>query len=362
MTLDVRRNQVYWDALSKIITPESVVLDVGAGLGIHGLLAAKLGAKHVYLVEPEDVILVAEEIAKSNDFADRVTCLRGKIEEVSLPEQVDVITSVFTGNFLLEEDLLPSLFYARDCYLKPGGHLIPQAGVMEAVPVCAHELYEEDLEVWSQPHFGVDHSVVRPYVSQSVLYYRKALQKARYLAEPLEIFTLDFHHAKSTHCQIKVDYPISESGLCHGFAGWFKMQIGDTWLSTAPHEPPLHWGPAFLPLDPPIEVNAGDSMQFTLKRPPFTDWTWQVETTQTRQSHSTFLSVPFSLETIKKTAVTYQPNLNPKGKAAAYVLSHIDGSLSVEALSEKLTQTFPQTYHSPQKALKFVQDMINLFA
>lgn len=135
MLFDQIRNDAYFKALQAVMTPDSVVLDLGAGLGIHGLLAAKLGAKKVYLVEPQDVIGVAKQFAQANGFADRVECIQGRIEEISLPEQVDLIVSVFTGNFLLEEDLLPSLFYARDTYLKPGGFMIPNAAVMEAVPV-----------------------------------------------------------------------------------------------------------------------------------------------------------------------------------------------------------------------------------
>ncbi len=362
MTLDAIRNEAYAQALAQIITPASVVLDVGAGLGIHGLLAAKLGAKHVYLVEPEDVITVAKEIAKSNGFADRVTCLRGTIEEVELPEQVDIITSVFTGNFLLEEDLLPSLFWARDCYLKPGGVLLPQAGIMEAVPICAPELYQKDIEVWSQPHLGIDHSVARSYVSQSVFYYRKELDKAQYLAAPIELFALDFHQATDTNCQVSANYTITESGLCHGWAGWFKMQLGDRWLSTAPHEPPLHWGQAFLPLDPPLAVTAGDQVTFTLHRPAFADWSWTVATTETKQSHSTFFAMPMTLASIKKTSLDYQPQKNIQGEAALYVLSHLNGQTAVQVLSDNLCQKYPQLFLNPQKAIKFVQRIADRYS
>jgi predicted RNA methylase len=362
MTLDARRNEAYFQELAKIITPESIVLDVGAGLGIHGLLAAKLGAKHVYLVEPEDIITVTKEIVKSNGFADRVTCLQGTIEEVKLPEKVDVIVSVFTGNFLLEEDLLPSLFYARDHYLKPGGVLLPQAGIMQAVPVCAPEVYEKDLEVWSKPHMGIDHSVARKYASQSVLYYRQDLDKARYLAEPLELFALDFHQDTSTNCQISVDYTITESGLCHGWIGWFKMQLGDNWLSTAPHEPQLHWAQAFLPLDPPISLTAGETVTFTLQRPPFSDWSWAVQTPHTQQSHSTFFSMPMTLASIKKNSIAYQPQTNAQGEAALYVLSNSDGSISVATLADTLLQKYPQIFSNQQKAIRFVQGLVSRFS
>jgi predicted RNA methylase len=361
MTLDSLRNEAYVQALAQVITPESVVLDLGAGLGIHGLLAAKLGAKCVYLVEPEDIISVAAQIAKANGFGDRVHCLQGKIEEVKLPEQVDVITSVFTGNFLLEEDLLPSLFYARDKYLKPGGVLIPQIAIMEAVPVCVPELYQQEIESWSVPHMGIDHAPARMYASQSVYYYSKDLTKARYLAEPAKLLTLDFHQANSTYCQTEAQYTIAESGVCHGFAGWFKMQLGETWLSTAPQEPPLHWSPAFLPLDPPIEVKAGEEITFKLQRPPNGDWTWEIRTDRTQQVRSTFFSVPRSIKSLKKLAWDYQPQINDKGKAALYVLSHSNGILSVEELSHHLVQGYPHLFADPHSAINFVQSIVSRF-
>ena len=45
MFFDRARNDAYFKALQTVITPDSVVLDLGAGMGVHGLLAAKLGAK-----------------------------------------------------------------------------------------------------------------------------------------------------------------------------------------------------------------------------------------------------------------------------------------------------------------------------
>lgn len=362
MTLDSRRNEAYAQALAKAIAPDSVVLDLGAGLGIHGLLAAKLGAKQVYLVEPEDIISVAGQIVRANGFSDRVHCLQGKIEEVNLPEPVDVIVSVFTGNFLLEEDLLPSLFYARDKYLKPGGVMIPQAAVMEAVPICAEELYQQEIASWSVPHMGIEHDPARTYASQSIYYYNKELSKARYLAEPAKLLALDFHQAHSTYCQSEVQYAIAESGTCHGFAGWFKMQLGETWLSTAPHEPPLHWSAAFLPLDPPIELTAGEEIVFKLQRPPCGDWTWEVRTSRTQQVRSTFFSMPRTLKSIKQIAWDYEPQINDKGRAALYVLSHSNGTLSIEKLSHHLVQDYPHLFAEPHKAISFVQSLVSSFS
>lgn len=362
MAFDTRRNAAYAAALKQVITPESVVLDLGAGLGMHGLMAAQLGAKRVYLVEPEDIITVTEAVVKANGYSDRIQCLQGKIEQVALPEPVDMIISVFTGNFLLQEDLLPSLFYARDKYLKPGGALIPSAAVMEAAPVCVPDLYAKEIEVWSQMPENLDYQAARDYANQSIYFYHKELNKARYLAAPGKLMALDFYQATSTHCQADVTFSVTESGMCHGFAGWFQMQLGDTWLSTAPHEPPLHWSAAFLPIDPPVEVCSGDEIIFKLQRPPLGDWTWQVETAQTRQQHSTFFSAPVTLQTIKRLSPEYQPHLNAKGKAAMYVLQHSDGGLSVKELGDRLFAQYPELFPEPQKAMRFAQNLVCQFS
>ena len=362
MLFDTRRNQAYLEALKKVITPDSVVLDLGAGMGILGFLAAKLGAKRVYLVEPANAIDIAAEIAKTNEFSDRVKCFKGIIEEIQLPEPVDVIISVFTGNFLLEEDLLPSLFYARDKYLKPGGVMIPQAATMEAVPISAPEIYQQEITCWSDPYLEIDHSVVRNYANQTIYYYGKELGKAKYLAEPAKLLAMDFYQCKDTNCNVEVNYKIKESGLCHGWAGWFSMQLGDKWLSTAPGEPALHWSKAFLPLDPPLKLKAGDNITLNLARPFFGDWSWRIKTPDTAQQHSTFFSVPMTLKAIKQFSPQYQPQIDDKGKAALYVLDRCNGSHSIGQLSTELVKEYPQLFTESQKALNFVRNIVSSFS
>src|SRR5437868_14319233 len=58
MVFDDVRNRLYANALRNAIGPHSVVLDLGAGLGTHGLIAATAGARRVYCVEPQPVIRI----------------------------------------------------------------------------------------------------------------------------------------------------------------------------------------------------------------------------------------------------------------------------------------------------------------
>lgn len=57
---------------------------------------------------------------------DKITLIKGKVEEVELPvDKVDIIISEWMGYFLLYESMLSTVLFARDKWLKPDGLLFP---------------------------------------------------------------------------------------------------------------------------------------------------------------------------------------------------------------------------------------------
>jgi ribosomal protein L11 methylase PrmA len=58
---------------------------VGCGTGILSMFAAQAGAKHVYAIDMSDIIHEAREIVRLNGFADSITLIQGKVEEIQLP-------------------------------------------------------------------------------------------------------------------------------------------------------------------------------------------------------------------------------------------------------------------------------------
>jgi 2-polyprenyl-3-methyl-5-hydroxy-6-metoxy-1,4-benzoquinol methylase len=362
MALDAVRNNAYAAALKHVVTPDSVVLDLGAGTGVLGLMAARLGAKRVYLVEPEDVITVAGELAAANGLQGVVRCMQGRVEDLRLPERVDVVVSVLTGNFLVTEDLLPALLHARDTLLKPDGVLIPSAAVMEVVPISAPELHDECVARWSVPQAGIDLSQARTYAANTVFYRSEELRCARWLAEPRPLHTMNFNQDAYVGVQSRVTFEMDDAAECHGWAGWFRMQLGDQWLSTSPRHAQVHWSSAFLPLDPPMAVARGERVSLAVTRAPFGDWTWTVESASGVRRHSTLLAAPLNAAVLRRAALDYLPSLNGDGHAVLDTLSRCDRSTSVARLAQLLFEQYPDRYRDQAEALRLVQRVVKKYA
>jgi protein arginine N-methyltransferase 1 len=128
MLKDTVRTLAYQRAIenNKEDFKDKIVLDIGAGTGILSIFAARAGAKHVYAIENADIAHFAREIIKQNGLSDKITVIKGKMEEIELPvKEVDIIISEWMGYFLLYESMLDSVLWARDKYLVKGGKMLP---------------------------------------------------------------------------------------------------------------------------------------------------------------------------------------------------------------------------------------------
>eukprot|EP00061_Rhincodon_typus_P017173 g45748.t1 len=61
---------------------------------------------------------LSQLLVKSNNLADRILIIPGKVEEVNIPEQVDIIISEPMGYMLFNERMLESYLHAKK-WLKP---------------------------------------------------------------------------------------------------------------------------------------------------------------------------------------------------------------------------------------------------
>ncbi|KAG0486857.1 hypothetical protein HPP92_008952 [Vanilla planifolia] len=150
MLKDVVRTRTYQNAIyqNSFIVKNKVVLDVGAGTGILSLFCAKAGAKHVYAVECSLMADMAKEIVEANGFSNVITILKGKIEEIELPiAHVDVIVSEWMGYFLLFENMLNTVLYARDKWLINDGIILPDKASLFLTAIEDAEYKEDKIEL-----------------------------------------------------------------------------------------------------------------------------------------------------------------------------------------------------------------------
>ena len=87
MLKDTVRTLAYQRAIenNKEDFKDKIVLDIGAGTGILSIFAARSGAKHVYAIENADIAHFAKEIINQNGLSDKITVIKGKMEEIELP-------------------------------------------------------------------------------------------------------------------------------------------------------------------------------------------------------------------------------------------------------------------------------------
>ncbi|EAA21450.1 hypothetical protein [Plasmodium yoelii yoelii] len=133
MIKDEIRTRSYYDAIRKNehLIKDKIVLDVGCGTGILSFFAAKHGAKHVYSIEKSNIIYTALNIRDANNLTDKITFIKGLAENITLPvEKVDIIISEWMGYCLLYENMLDTVLFCRDKWLKPGGIIFPDKAYM----------------------------------------------------------------------------------------------------------------------------------------------------------------------------------------------------------------------------------------
>ena len=118
-----------------------VVLCVGRGSDTLACLVAMAGATKGYAVE-YDVGAAGRSKVEADLGAAQgvVTLLEGKVEELELPEKVDIIVSNFMGNFLLGTGCtIDNLLLARDKFLKSDGTMFPSHCEMVLAPASSQD-------------------------------------------------------------------------------------------------------------------------------------------------------------------------------------------------------------------------------
>uniref|UniRef100_A0AC34QNZ5 Type I protein arginine methyltransferase n=1 Tax=Panagrolaimus sp. JU765 TaxID=591449 RepID=A0AC34QNZ5_9BILA len=255
---------------------DKVVLDVGAGSGVLSFFAIQAGAKKVYAVEASQMAVHCTELVRTNGLSSRIIVIPGKIEEVEIPEQVDVIVSEPMGYMLVNERMLESYMYGRK-FLKPGGRMFPTTGDLYFALFNDDALfleYNQKHSFWTSTNFlGVNLSALKGAAYQEL--FKQPIVDTWHpsiLISDFGKWSVDFEKdpVEKLHViEFEQELTVKRASFCHGVATWFDVSFLGTnmqsYLSTAPNAPLTHWYQVRCPIMNPILVQVGDKVHVKLR-------------------------------------------------------------------------------------------------
>jgi len=371
MVADNIRTDSYARALRQEIKTGDVVADIGTGPGILALLACRFGARRVYAFEPSGVIELAREIAAANGFADRIEFIPKISTESSLPEPANVIASDLHGILPFFGQGLISIIDARKRFLAPNGRLIPACETLWIAGVHAPELYQRHLGPWAGRSYDFDTSAARRRRVNSMS--NCWVTADQLFLEPRCLATLDYMTLKQTDLDAAVSWIVERAWQGHGIVLWFDSVLAEgVALTNRPGAPRLIYRQLFFPWPSPLEVCPGDTVTVTVSaRLVGNDYVWRWDTQLASKNaakggkppfrQSTFFGSDFSLAELRTSASRFQPKLNEDGRIQRRILSLMEGTTSLEAISQELVKDFPGRFKRWQDAFNLVSSVSRNF-
>ncbi|PKR60139.1 50S ribosomal protein L11 methyltransferase [Thalassospira lohafexi] len=265
MLQDNQRMQAYRIAIEKLVTPDSVVADVGTGMGVLTLFAARAGAKKVYAIErvPEAAELARQNIA-ANGYSDTIEVVVGDAETIRLPEKVDILVTETMGTIGVDEQIqkLAGTFARNN--LKLDGVAIPNTVHAMIAPSDFSHLTHA---LQSSPVIAdFDWSVLKALPGDNNMAFRMPETKFVPLGPPaiLDEVAVGMTEVPAAD-PLKIDLVIDRPGILRSFVMWFEANMApsldpDLKIVNYPGRTRASWSCGIFTLGDPAPVEAGDTL------------------------------------------------------------------------------------------------------
>lgn len=240
------RNVAFYRAIADTVQSGDLVLDIGTGTGLLSMMAARLGAGHVYTCEVSPVLYQkALEIIHLNGFSDRITVfnkLSFDLTSQDIPA-CDVLVTETIADDVFGENILKVVSDAQKRFLKPQARIIPQT-VRVYLALVESRYFMEKLRVFPDNTCGFDLSPINEHQGTWLYVTPKDIPYYQMLSEPIAVFDADLTRPYST--QKKTLIELKHPGTCHGMLIWGEYQLSNgNYLNTGPHSPQTSWNQMF---------------------------------------------------------------------------------------------------------------------
>src|SRR5437763_1536511 len=222
---DSIRTNAFREAIRRVVTAESVVLDLGAGSGILSFFACEAGARRVFAIDATHTAPLASFLSRQLGYSDRIQVFHDRSTKVELPEPADVLVTETIGAFAFDERILSSVIDARARLLKPDAIIIPRRIDLHLVPVDDASIYDRSVAWWTSEPYGLDLSALAVFASNIV--FVGNIGRDSFLGPPRVAITSDLTTIMTADVIGSVHFTATRAGLMHGFSGWFRATLAD---------------------------------------------------------------------------------------------------------------------------------------
>jgi SAM-dependent methyltransferase len=244
MVRDPHRTPALLRAVAQAVRPGDIVIDIGTGLGILAIAAAKAGAHCVWALDVDrGALQAARRNAEAAGVGRQITFLHLLSFDARLPARADLLLCETVGSFAFDENILATLADAKRRLAKEGARIVP-----------------ERLELWG--------ALLRRLPKIEEPSGTGRARPAALLSRPSRIADIDFAGRIPRALQANARFVPERDGCAVGLALWPRVIWWGKEVSDAsPLSPATHWKQGILPLTP-REAKAGTSLGVELKIGP----------------------------------------------------------------------------------------------
>ncbi|KAF5299830.1 hypothetical protein FQA39_LY11367 [Lamprigera yunnana] len=232
-------------------------MDIGCGIGILSMSAARVGAKRVFAIDDSNYVNYTRQIVNDNQFSEVITVLQGKVEEIKLKDYC-----------LFSKTMLSSLIFARDKWLKPYGYILPDCLRIYITAVQDNQ-YDGTKNSWWDDVYGFNVRAIRQDAVRRPLVDSVALESQvtdAFLIKQLNLYVVERSDLKFIR---NFSLNARQNGNFCALATYFEVdfyKLQCVGFTTAPQAPITYWKQTMFLLYEYTFVNEGDHILGTFVR------------------------------------------------------------------------------------------------
>ena len=365
MVTDALRTPAYLNAMAAVIRPGDRVLDLGTGFGFFAVHACRLGAGHVWAIEPNDAIGLGPSLARANGCADRITFIQRVAAHVSLPQRADVLIEDLRGMSPLQGARLEVL---RDVSARLLGTAARRIATADELRIAPAELPDDLSHLAADSPADRDGITLTPVLERQRQAVQRTLANASVLlADGATWATIDLVALPHGDPVGSVEWVARRSGHLAGLVSWFRATLAPgIAFETAPAAPRSVYDRGFLSIGAPVEVMEGDRISARIRtRFDGADYVWAWDVVVEREGRrvgerrcSNLATRALSAARRAVRAADHLPARTLAIDELATLVAAVNGRSSLGEIAALLRRQHPLAFRSEQDALRWAGEQL----